>query len=211
MDELEATFESLPIYIISASKKPGLVNQYQGYAGGGGYAVELGTGPVLRPIGTEEDPNLWIMGWLDVVYEGTAKREYVHEILNELVRPESIVALAPSMGRSLQWVLEDTFAALISVLKHEAFEAEQEVRYVFTYRGRPKFRPEPRGIVPFIKVGNHQGALKSEQPDGRLPITGVFVGPPASTAERRMRSVDLLLSKDYPGVRSTDSRLPYVP
>jgi hypothetical protein len=131
--------------------------------------------------------------------------------LDALVRPNSIVALAPSMGGSLQWVLEDTFATLVAVLKHQAFEAEQEVRYLLTYRGRPKFRPEPRGNVPFITVGNHQGPLESDKPDGRLPISGVHVGPPTSTAERRIRSVDLLLSKDYAGVRSTDSRLPYVP
>lgn len=211
LDQLEARFENLPIYLISASKKPDLVNQYQGYAGGGGYAVELGSPPILRPFETEADENLWILGWLEVIYESTAKRTYVHEIMDELVRPDSIVALAPSMGGSLQWVLEDTFATLIAVLKHEAFASEQEVRYLFTYRARPHFRPEPRGIVPFIKVGNHKGPLESERPDGLLPINGVWVGPPTSTAQRRMRSVDLLLARNYSGVRATDSELPYVP
>lgn len=211
LDALEATFERLPIYIISASIRPDLVNQFQGYAGGGGYAVELGSASALRPFDGEPDPSLWTLGWLEVFYKAAAKRDYVHQIMNDLVAPSSVVALAPVAGGSLQWVLEDAFASLVAVLKHEAFEAEQEVRYVFTYRGRPQFRPTPRGIVPFIKVGNHSGPLESKDPDGLLDLRGVYVGPPTSTANRRMRSVDLLLSKDYPRVSATDSGLPYLP
>lgn len=211
LDDLATTFERLPIYIISASKSPTLVNQYQGYAGGGGYAVGFGSGSIFRPFDAEVDANLWLLGWLNVVYEPVEKRNYVHRILDDLVAPDSMIALAPVMGGTLQWVLEDSFATLVAVLKHEAFAAEQEVRYIFTYRGRPHFRPTPRGVVPFVKVGNHGGPLSSMRPDGLLDLREVFIGPPSSTAEPRMRSVELLLSGEYSAAAVADSGLPFVP
>ena len=56
---LEDVFAELPIYIVSASKDPRLVNQYQGYADGSGYAVGLApSGRLTRP-GVSGDRIPW--------------------------------------------------------------------------------------------------------------------------------------------------------
>ncbi|GAA1230176.1 hypothetical protein JOF42_000360 [Microbacterium phyllosphaerae] len=211
LEQLEETFETLPIYIVSASKKPTLLNQYQGYAGGEGYAVGFDKAPVLRPFNTAPDNNLWAAGgWLEVFYEPAAKEEYAHHIFDQMVQHESVLALiAPFTGTS--WILQDSLAALVSVLKHEAFAAEQEVRHVVTYAGRPHFRAEDRGIVPYLTLGNHSGGLDSKVPDGLLQLTDIYVGPPSATAARRIRTLEQLLEQDYSGVGVKDSELPYLP
>lgn len=208
---LETVFETLPIYIISASKRPDLVNQYQGYAGGGGYAVGFKADAMLRPFDTEPDNSIWSSsGWLEVFYDATAKRGYAHEIFDQLAAGNSILTIIPGVAGP-GWVLQDSLAALVSVLKHHSFSAEEEVRYAITYRGRPSFRPSQRGVVPFLKVGNHHGPLDAPEPDKSLDIESLYVGPPSATAARRIRTLDLLLEKDYPTVRAEDSEIPYVP
>lgn len=207
---LERVFAELPIYIVSASKDPQLVNQYQGYAGGSGFAVGLASTGALRPFDVGDDPQIWSSGgWLEVFYTAKDKEQYAHETFDQLAASNAVTALVGPMA-GMGWVLENAFAALISVLKHESFIAEQEVRYVVTYRGRPHFRDEDRGIIPFLRLGNHAHPLTVKEPGASLELDDIYVGPPSATARRRVRAVELLRQKDYPGVDVKDSKLPYV-
>lgn len=208
--KLPEVFDSLPIYIVSASKSPTLVNQYQGYAGADGYAVGLAADARLRPLDVEEDPQIFGAGWLEVLYTATDKTTYAHSVFDELTASNSILGLSSAIS-GMMWMLEDYLAALVAVLKHESFIAEQEIRYIITYRGRPHFRPSARGIIPFLKLGNHSKPLTHKGDGEVLQVNDIYVGPPTATAGRRIRTLEQLTLKDYPRVEVIDSGVPYVP
>lgn len=179
------------VYFLCATANDDSLNQWMHYSGRQGYAVGLRT--VLNYAATQydvptADRELFLASdvggrWMDVIYEPKDQREVSRAML---------LFCATHMGdlgsvKDCEVRISQFLAGLAAQLKHPSFEAEREVRFILgrTPHDREKFRPGPRGIVPYLEVrrssrarGCHDGEVREP-----LPISSVRCGP-ANADER---------------------------
>ncbi len=102
----------------------------------------------------------------------------------------------------------DNVGLSASRFKHPAFESEKEWRIVISAFAsvstlKLNFRPSNRAVVPYIKT--------NRQPDGKLPVVSVTVGPTLDQGLSELSVVDLLAARGYlgrAGVKINRSRVP---
>ena len=207
---------SVPLqsFMICATAVEDSLNQWMHYySGDGGYAVGVDTSQRLASAGTTGDFALsmgfLIPGWYSVLYDSAEQARLIDAVLS------AIIAESASLGSAETWDFVRDWRAILGtvqlLLKDPAFAAEAEVRYLTvgdtSKSGAVKFRPGPRGIVPYLR-------LKAADSD-RLPITTVYCGP--GSAEDKQSSAEmvgvLLRANGYRTslTRVERSRVPYRP
>ena len=125
---------------------------------------------------------------VQVRYGDTAKREAIAKVLRSIApRPVGHPA-ASGYARAQQIVLP-----ALAGIKHPAFKEEHEWRLVVvTDQQRPRFRPGPLGVTPYISLGYPTEA-----------IAEVVVGP-GPEQELREQGARLLAGEGV-SVRSSDA------
>jgi hypothetical protein len=166
---------SIPLntFMICATEREDSLNQWMHYSGGGGYAVGVDTSHPLASSTASTDapmPEFLVPGWRPVIYEPDQQVALIDNVLS------AIMAEAATPGASAEFALLNGWRAVLGtvqlLLKHPAFAAEEEVRFLMTgdtsKSGNVRFRPGPRGVVPYMAISGT---------GDRLPLVGVYCGP----------------------------------
>lgn len=196
------------------------LGQWRGYAGRGGYTIELGTWDP-EPM-TVERPDLdatWSVAptWVKVEYQQEGQDRLISAVLGDVLDPtRSVGGFAARSDENAQILMRGRLSSLAAALKHPSFAEEQEVRLVsFLPPGAtPKFRGNNRGLIPYIELttGIFPHALSTTE-HSPLPIMSVRIGPPAGHAmEQRARAARLLLdSTGRADAPVHKSEIPFIP
>lgn len=202
-------FDVAPLYILSASKVHNLIHQWMSYSTPSGFAVELNLDADWDA--TYEDYERWSHTyvypegerrehgrWFNVIYKRSRQLEMARELIRWFLAVNDAERYNPPPGevmttedhRVLGWSLR-RFQALAAQFKDEAFEAEQEVRFLTEPRAEEKksYRVTSRGIIPYVNV-----SVELSPNVFKAAIDGVVIGPSApAAAEGAVR----VLLKDY--------------
>jgi hypothetical protein len=221
LDSLDGIKEA--VYLLSASREGDLLNQWQGYSGRQGYCLGIDTAKRLAVLEPEDAPEeaLWRSvglgvnpGWYSVLYDETDQIEAARRLLTYLVEDMPDPTDSAGIDRFAHHVTVFV-GTLAGQLKHGAFAAEQEVRYIAP-KGvlfPEKFRAGPFGLVPYVELAaapRSEDYLYVHPPVGVLPLVGLTCGPAnepeksavAATAGRFLRA------RGY-NIEVTTSEVPY--
>lgn len=198
--------------ILSASKEPDLLNQWQGYSTGTGYAIELATHWPLAVVVPDSfeggvPPR---GGWFDVIYDVRSQARIAQKVI-----AHCLTYIAPSKSGEIG--VYPMFSHLIAMtsarFKHPAFLAEKEVRFI-----QPQFpdvvsnfRLARDRIVPFMRLrrSDNPFALESSVRSS-LPIVAVMIGPADAWRTRVMQTTATELSLSNGIIpRIETSKVPY--
>lgn len=223
VEVFERTLVEKPLFVVSASKSPDLLNQWANYGDSSGCAVGLKSMSILVSGGKQGGFNApaALPLWLDVLYDRDEQDAHIAALLNELVAPEGLLTQAIRFETQAMELAEQNLAMLVASLKHPGFKAEDEVRFVTVKESDTEvhYRPSPRGIVPYVRLlGTEQSETEGVQYSTsavdkiRLPIAGVRVGPPEGLSEsRRVASMREFLQANGYAVDVAGAGIPYLP
>lgn len=219
IDELLAV-EDTPLladtFVFSATRRADFLNQWQGYAGRQGYALELRTGlwptpfvdPAANPVRPEAlSPGL-MPGWFDVLYKPDEQQQLAERAIQH--------GLALKMDtQHLVGAIASLFGGAAVRMKHQGFEAEEEVRFV--HHRRPdlfeQFRTGGLGIRRYIPLVAAKPAGFTTEKFYRLPVASVMVGPVDESQRQSSLSTlkRFLAATGYEKATARISTLPYRP
>lgn len=199
----------------------GLLSQWRGYAGSGGFAIEFDEDGIDSALECENSK---------FVYGVTKTANVQYNDYSEIFDVNQIKGLAGAMigqlfaNRNISAVvgnknIDECIKYLITVapfMKHAGFREECEYRMVLSpvrsrvfdkepkFQGAPKpikFRDRAGGITPYIEI--------KEFPKNRLPIKSIVVGPHPNQNNQR-DAVALLLESVGLNVAIKTSDIPYL-
>lgn len=190
------------VYLISASAKPDSLTLWRNYADGDGFAIGIDTAVELSADGLEveetshddHDPNDIppISGWYRVEYKDSQKRRLANEFIESAVT--DILAAGKSNVSAVVSELRKQAVILASVMKHEAFQDEREVRWISTNFSEDfdpiHYEHGRKSIVPVLHV-----MTASEIRDDLLPLKGVWCSPIAD--DSIVRTIEGLLRQNH--------------
>lgn len=190
------------VYYISASSQPDSLTLWRNYANGDGFALGLSTKIELSADGIalddDEDTGSLrddippISGWYRVTYKKNQKERLATEFIQNTI--EDIDRAGQSDHEALVRELRKQAVILASVMKHDAFEDEKEVRWIttnFTNFDPVHYEHGRRSIVPVLHV-----RTASQDEEALLPLRGVRCSPVAP--DGIVRTIQgLLRQKDY--------------
>lgn len=183
----DAYFDTMlnEVYFISASSQPDSLTLWRNYANGDGFALGLSTSVELSADGIAMDGHEGtanyradvppISGWYRVVYKKRQKERLATEFIQSAV--EDIDRAGESDHETLVKELRKQAVILASVMKHDAFEDEKEVRWMttnFTNFDPVHYEHGRTSIVPVLHV-----RAASQDGDSLLPLRGVGCSPVA--------------------------------
>lgn len=226
------SFNQPYIFSMSGTHDPriqqnGLLSQWRGYGGDGGYSIIFDT-KKLESLLTKEAKSYQyqLFQWADVFYYGL--EPISQPSTEDVVKMEEKVSLGVSkmaQGENVEIVegFYEAISSLSCLYKHWGFQEEHEVRVVAItvdqdIAKRAKETGEisplktiktfPRGgmPVPYIELCANQG---SDVQVNRLPIKRVIVGPHRESELRSIAVKKLLLANDY-DCDVVCSEIPYV-
>lgn len=190
------------VYYISASTQPDSLTLWRNYASGDGFALGLSTKTGLSADGIALDHHQDteslrddippISGWYRVTYKKNQKERLATEFIQNAI--EDIDRAGESDYEALVKELRKQAVILASVMKHDAFEDEKEVRWIttnFTNFDPVHYEHGHRSIVPVLHV-----RTASQDEEALLPLRGVRCSPIAP--DGIVRTIQGLLGqKDY--------------
>lgn len=206
-------------------RQDGLLSQWRGYGGDGGYAIVFDTAKLQQMLELEQEMYYYqSMRWGDVnYYDHDAHINSAHDDMQEL---ESALerALEEFIVTNDQKALDPTFdsiTGLSTMHKHIGFSEEAEVRIVAVpvhpevwqeaqrsgeTRQKKRIRFLQRGglLVPYISLFDDP----AKYGNSKLPIKRILVGPHPDKAQRR-RSVEMMLEQAGIDVEITVTDIPY--
>jgi hypothetical protein len=180
-------------------RENGLLSQWRGYGGAGGYCLVFDTAKLAERLGREFETHYYIhISLAQVVYaDGNLKVEDLFPVL--LKRFEKFLDVI--LGRG-DWLLrlQDSFGPFIAGVtsyKHQGFREECEIRAVTI--------PASQSVAGQVQVENPDVPLKPIKPplldergrrfvslfsdlDGNLSIRRIIVGPSVHQAENAERA-----------------------
>lgn len=201
-------------FVLSTTRNSDSLNQWQGYAGVQGYAIELKVDSTLSYLlNGDDNPPFTIAGtgWLDVIYDDGKKSASAHELLDLLLD------MVPEPGQPrFEHFLHDAagmIASLAVQLKDAAFSGEEEVRFVYPKPShlRERFRHGRRGVLPYISLASaEESASYAESSSVPLPILGVVCGPSGLPEDPQLEAIVKRLQRTQGYVeRVSFSKVPY--
>lgn len=203
------------VYFISASSQPDSLTLWRNYANGDGFALGLNTRVELSADGiaidgNEEPESLRddippISGWYRVTYQKNQKERLADEFIQNAI--EDIDRAKKSDHEALVKELRKQAVILASVMKHDAFRDEKEVRWIttnFTNFDPVHYEHGRRSIVPVLHI---RAASKDE--DILLPVRGMRCSPIAP--EGIVRTIEGLLMQQNYEQASTNVRKSQLP
>lgn len=209
-----------PAYVACASTEGDLLGQWRGYAGDGGYAVQLETAHEYTLAHSLSPNSAWSLAptWVKVAYETPDQDLLIEAVFDHILDNHSVIGrlLVENDVSNAVVLVSGALSGLAAALKHPSFASEQEVRLVaFLPTGiAPLFRGSVRGVVPYVELVT---AIfpNLAHPVHRfpLPIRDVRVGPAARDAmEQRSRGVRILLdSTGRTALPVNHSTIPFLP
>lgn len=215
------------VFILSASFDDDLLNQWQHYAGRGGFAVGVNPLGQLAPrviaggvVVHSRTGGTPFPGWRRVVYSLAEQEDRAWQMLLFTVEatPGTVdtwqdhLDAWPYMVTSYRLPIQN----LVCQIKDPAFEAEREVRFVAASRGHEPFEhfrvTGGGGLVPYVKLAVTDymapGGYSQSTVGGALPIEEIVCGPSSdSNVEASVRR--LLRATGYDRVAVRSSRVPF--
>ena len=165
----------------------GLLSQWRGYAGGGGYCIVFNTASLIDLVTREYEAHYWVMPLkLGSVHYLTANFSVEGVFARLLDEAEAIVS-AIMNGRPPPEIAIAYFLEAVSFVKHQGFREENEARIVTI----PGTQHDLDGVIaehgnidvpPFKAIrsrGTRQYIVLFESLKAALPIKRVIVGPSA--------------------------------
>lgn len=181
------------IYIISASGSKDSLTLWRNYSKGDGFAIGLNPGVPLSADGIPESPDDRqaedrdgippIRGWYKVVYSDKKKKELADQFAANAL--EDIRKAAPVNRERLFKEQRKHILILASIMKHKAFQDENEIRWITTNWMPTDMMPRgsvvhyehtPQGIVSVLHVRTAAEDV-TEDEGRRLPIRAVRCSP----------------------------------
>lgn len=217
--DLERLVVENPAYVVSCSSDSRLLNQWQGYASGTGYAIRLNTdiGFVPDDPPDVDETLIFLPFWIAVRYTTKEQDLLIQRVISYLLEPTSLIGREIKGDPAIAYLLiRGTLVALAAALKDEAFRAEHEVRLIsYLPDDRlPLHRATSRGVVPYIVLkASDSISFEGVPPITPLPIIGVKVGPPEGESERqRIAGVrSLLIANGRGSLVPTGAGIPFIP
>lgn len=171
------------VYYISASAEQDSLTLWRNYADGDGFAIGIDTTVELSAEGNAVDEANdgdhiragvpLISGWYRVSYKKREKKKLAQEFIQNAI--EDINKTAVRDRPDLAHELRKQAIILASVMKHEAFQDEREVRWIttnFTTFDPVHYEHGRRSIVPVLHV-----MTSSAEDDQPLPLKGLRCSP----------------------------------
>lgn len=170
------------VYYISASANADSLTLWRNYADGDGFAVGIDSSVKLSANGwdiDEEDDTGTrseippVNGWYKVQYKPKVKQRLAEGFIDSAI--EDIDRAGESDRQSLINELRKQAVILASVMKHEAFQDEREVRWIttnFMELDLVHYEHGRRSIVPVLHI-----KTASESRHEPLPLKGVRCSP----------------------------------
>lgn len=205
----------------------GLLSQWRGYGGNGGYALVLNTKEFDTLLQTEGQQNQYQFAqWGDVYYYGldSTQQPSSEEVTEyeEVVR-QGAVALVSGKHPDTVPDLYNAVTSLSCLYKHWGFAEEEEVRVIaippsgdiatqaaaagsVKQPRRPKTFARTDLLVPYLELFR---AHDLDGPPTSLPIKRVIVGPHRLKQER-VTLVQELLNRNGYSAEVTCSEIPYL-
>ncbi|PRY65401.1 hypothetical protein B0I08_11033 [Glaciihabitans tibetensis] len=209
-----------PAYVVCASTNRDSLGQWRGYAGSGGYAVELDAGYEYAISGRPDPDTTFslVPTWVKVAYKRADQDALIQSVFEYILDGKTAVGrlAGTSDAHSTEILVRALLSGLAAALKHPSFSDEAEVRLIaFLPHGlSPEFRGSARGVIPYIKLStavfpNLSHPLRAFP----LPVKSVRIGPPRGEAmDQRIRGVRILLdSTGRSGVPVNPSEIPFIP
>jgi hypothetical protein len=206
----------------------GLLSQWRGYGGQGGYALEFDAKDLcelLTEFGCKYKEDFYLYAG-DVVYSSDDNEKYGGTFADDMNHIEGYVKsqLRQDYENIYAKELYQTVMRCACRYKHWGFKEENEVRIIYIPRSKkvieeiaskniptknipPKHRVRSGILVPYVEL--FEGLTSKSRP---LPIVRVIVGPcPEHEKAMRIRAVQSLLDEN--GLSSTKvsaSEIPYI-
>lgn len=197
----------------------GLLSQWRGYGGNGGYAIQVDSKALEEMLSEESQRYALHLSLSNCVYSDDTS--FFAEFDNELKSISSFLyqiflsTRNNSQTQETEQLASDAFSAFVSCMsryKHKAFKEENEIRLVATIfkdfgdsSGRTsktrEFRKSTRSSTPFIKIFDEKN---------KLPIQRIIVGP---NKDKELRAESLriwLRNKNIESIDVTVSDIPYI-
>ncbi|WP_154097042.1 DUF2971 domain-containing protein [Microbacterium testaceum] len=209
-----------PAYVVCASTDGDALGQWRGYAGAGGYAVQLDTRHEYTIVG-RPDPDVTFSlapAWVKVAYTPDEQATLIQSVFDYILDSSTVVGRLVAMddAESASKIVEGLLAGLAAALKHPSFIEEKEVRLIafLPPGGRPKFRGNNRGVIPYMELTTAIFANVAYPPRTfPIPIQGVRIGPPRGDAmdQRRAGVAALLRATGRGALPINGSEIPFLP
>lgn len=212
VEEIERTMSAQgggypDFYSVSFGANGDLLSQWRGYgSSGGGYALGFDAAGLVSPPSPYPQPERFLNR---VIYDEPTQLRILRDVSEAML---ALFATVDPTGPGLTEARARVFSALGEVVgfvfsfKDPAWAEEQEWRAVYLVPNGElegvQFRPRGGVAVPYVNLP------MGTDPDGRLPIREVVLGPRVDT-DTAVRSLELLLaSNGYPDVDITVSSVP---
>jgi integrase len=201
----------------------GLLSQWRGYGGDGGYAIVFDTGRLKEALCTENIVHAYATfcvlpveyfppdGGADRLFQFEESRETEEFLRSDFMNRLKVQA---STLDSPQFAALNILSALY---KSQGFEEEQEIRVmvmpasdqtkldnagILQKAAAPQFRPRNGTLVPYLDLNLLDGS-------NRLPVTRIIVGPHPN-AEKRASSLRMLVRQIGLDADVIVSETPYI-
>lgn len=194
IDRLSRRSEVRGAYFVACFTQNGdQLSQWRGYGdGGNGYSVGFSLKDLNNNMhsAVSKIPSLAFRGFNQVIYDEITKTVAIEDYIEKYYEAVIEELGDDDFDEHMSLVVGFCFMAIhdiFSLIKHEAFAEEEEVRASFYeyIDGSSNVRRRGNLFVPYYEVG---------QEDGRLPIREIIVGPTTDYALTK-RGLEALLSR----------------
>lgn len=210
LDQLAALLKKpLPqgVYLCCFYQKDNLLSQWRSY-GANGTGVSLSFEPQQFSFVTGPDsPHGGMMRLWKVFYDPEQQVRILNSAINfAFEHPPPGKAAVEDIARQAA----DAIEFFIPTFKNPDFTEEGEWRLIFTPPPecpvKPRFRASRGMLIPYYSLKELSGSIT---PNGRLPITGLCIGPSANKILNEQAVQMLLTQAEYSTVKTSASNTPY--
>jgi|SRR5450759_2387598 Protein of unknown function (DUF2971) len=195
------------VYICCFCEKDDLLSQWRAYgANGAGVSLEFETVEFSFITGPDCPPDIGLMRFWKVFYPLETQQKIIRNAINYYP------AQQPSASASewARWTAE-AIRFFIPTFKNNDFSEEKEWRLILTpavgSAAKPSYRVARNMLIPYYSLS--ELSKKLGQPDRKLPLRAVRIGP-GPNKRLNVASVRMLLDKNgYEQVRVEASATPY--
>ncbi|TBW13193.1 DUF2971 domain-containing protein [Azotobacter chroococcum subsp. isscasi] len=193
------------VYVCCFCEKDNLLSQWRGYAeNGGGISIEFDPGG-FTPFTGVESPHGLMRLW-KVFYD----REQQHKIVRACI--DYPYWAAHGDDEKIPFIA-DALQFFIPTFKNADFRDEQERRLIFTpyptAMPKPRFRTRRGLLVPYFSLQELSNPTGVRDPNFRLPIRSILVGPSPHRALNLQSTRLMLDTNECSHVPAQASPTPY--
>ena len=209
LDQLAALLKKpLPqgVYVCCFCREDNLLSQWRGYgANGTGVSLSFDYQKFSFVTGVDSPQGGTMRLW-KVFYEVGKQTGILKKAIEYAFDRRPAKTAVADIARQAA----DAIEFFIPTFKNPHFRDENEFRLIFTpppvCRVKPRFRAARGMLIPYYSLKELSGSIT---PTGRLPLTGLCVGPSANKGLNQQSAQMLLTQAKYNAVKVTVSDTPY--